>query len=62
MTTSTTTDPRLEAKRLNTVIWVVALATVRLIFYGYDLVVYGTVVSTLLRDPSRMRGSPSAWH
>jgi AAHS family benzoate transporter-like MFS transporter len=34
-----TTDPRLEARRLRTVIWVVALATVGLIFDGYDLVV-----------------------
>ncbi len=52
--TPTTTDSRLEAKRLRTVIWVVALATVGLIFDGYDLVVYGTVVSTFLRDPSHI--------
>ncbi|MEJ8820601.1 MFS transporter [Variovorax humicola] len=49
-----TTDPALDARRLRTVIWVVALATVGLIFDGYDLVVYGTVVSTFLRDPSHI--------
>ena len=32
----------------------VSLATVGLIFDGYDLVVYGTVVSTFLRDPSQI--------
>ena len=31
-----------------------ALATVGLIFDGYDLVVYGTAVSTFLRDPSQI--------
>ncbi|MGS0756056.1 MFS transporter, partial [Roseateles sp. GG27B] len=31
-----------------------ALATVGLIFDGYDLVVYGTVVTTFLRDPSQI--------
>ncbi len=44
----------LEAKRLRTVIWIVGLATVGLIFDGYDLVVYGTVVSTFLRDASQI--------
>lgn len=39
---------------MRTVVWVVALATVGLIFDGYDLVVYGTVVSTFLRDPSHI--------
>ena len=48
------TDPALEAHRLKTVVWVVSLATVGLIFDGYDLVVYGTVVSTFLRDPSHI--------
>ena len=37
-----------------TVVWVVALALVGLIFDGYDLVVYGAVVSTFLRDPSHL--------
>jgi AAHS family benzoate transporter-like MFS transporter len=44
----------LDARRLRTLIWIVALATVGLIFDGYDLVVYGTVVSTFLRDPSQI--------
>jgi AAHS family benzoate transporter-like MFS transporter len=43
-----------EARRRSTVTWVVGLATLGLIFDGYDLVVYGTVVSTFLRDPSQI--------
>ena len=43
-----------EARRLSTVIWIAALATVGLIFDGYDLVVYGAVVSTFLRDPTQI--------
>jgi AAHS family benzoate transporter-like MFS transporter len=34
--------------------WVVGLAFVGLVFDGYDLVVYGTVLSTFLRDPSQI--------
>src|SRR6266478_2716248 len=51
---SLTKDPGLEVQRLRTVVWVVSLASVGLIFDGYDLVVYGTVVSTFLRDPSHI--------
>jgi MFS family permease len=51
---TTATDSALDARRMRTVVWVVALATVGLIFDGYDLVVYGTVVSTFLRDPSHI--------
>ncbi|MEY5099357.1 MAG: hypothetical protein RJA36_2076 [Pseudomonadota bacterium] len=47
-------DSGLEARRMRTVTWVVALATIGLIFDGYDLVVYGAVVSTFLRDPSQI--------
>jgi hypothetical protein len=43
-----------EAKRFRTLVWIVSLATVGLMFDGYDLVVYGTVVSTFLRDPSQI--------
>ncbi len=43
-----------EARRLRTILWVVSLATVGLIFDGYDLVVYGAVVSQFLRDPSQL--------
>lgn len=34
--------------------WIVGLAMTGLVFDGYDLVVYGTVVSTFLRDPSQL--------
>jgi AAHS family benzoate transporter-like MFS transporter len=54
MTTSVTTTPEQEARRRNTVTWVVTLATLGLLFDGYDLVVYGTVVSTFLRDPTQI--------
>lgn len=43
-----------EVKRLRTLVWIVSLATVGLMFDGYDLVVYGTVVSTFLRDPNQI--------
>src|SRR5215210_4738064 len=49
-----TPDSELEARRRRTVLWVVSLATLGLVFDGYDLVVYGTVVSTFLRDPSQI--------
>src|SRR3954464_97330 len=49
-----TASPEQEARRRNTVVWVVSLATLGLVFDGYDLVVYGTVVSTFLRDPSQI--------
>lgn len=39
---------------MRTVWWVLTLATVGLIFDGYDLVVYGAVVSTFLRDASQI--------
>jgi len=47
-------DPRREALRRRTVLWVVGLATVGLIFDGYDLVVYGAVVSIFLRNPGEI--------
>ena len=43
-----------EALRMKTVWWILCLATVGLIFDGYDLVVYGAVVSTFLRDASHI--------
>jgi AAHS family benzoate transporter-like MFS transporter len=46
--------PEQDARRRRTVVWVVGLSTLGLIFDGYDLVVYGTVVSTFLRDPSQI--------
>ncbi|MGO2485517.1 MAG: MFS transporter, partial [Glutamicibacter ardleyensis] len=32
----------------------VTIAAIALIFDGYDLVVFGTIVSTLLADPSQL--------
>jgi AAHS family benzoate transporter-like MFS transporter len=49
-----TTNDAVDARRRSTIVWVVALATVGLVFDGYDLVVYGTVVSTFLRDSSHI--------
>jgi AAHS family benzoate transporter-like MFS transporter len=54
MTQINTASPEHEARRRRTVLWVVSLATIGLVFDGYDLVVYGTVVSTFLRDPSQI--------
>jgi AAHS family benzoate transporter-like MFS transporter len=51
---TSTTDFEQVALRLRTVRWVLVLATVGLIFDGYDLVVYGAVVSTFLRDASQI--------
>jgi AAHS family benzoate transporter-like MFS transporter len=48
------TNPHLESRRRRSVAWVVALSTAALVFDGYDLVVYGTVVPTLLGDPSQL--------
>ncbi|MBB3082054.1 MFS transporter [Geodermatophilus sabuli] len=43
-----------EARRRRSTLWVVALSTAALVFDGYDLVVYGTIVPTLLGDPSQL--------
>lgn len=43
-----------DVLRRRTVTWIVALATVGLVFDGYDLVVYGTVLPRFLRDPSQI--------
>jgi len=51
---TTTNDSEQQDRRLSTVRWVLVLATVGLIFDGYDLVVYGAVVSTFLRDASQI--------
>src|SRR6478672_2337509 len=54
MTTTVSTSPEQDARRRSTVAWIVTLATIGLIFDGYDLVVYGAVVSTFLRDPTQI--------
>jgi AAHS family benzoate transporter-like MFS transporter len=54
MTTAITRTPEQDARRRSTVAWVVGLAFVGLVFDGYDLVVYGAVLSTFLRDPTQI--------
>ena len=44
-------DPRKEARTAN---WVAAIVRMALVFDGVDLTVYGTVLSTLLDDPSQI--------
>lgn len=48
------TDAELDARRMRTVVWVITLATIGLIFDGYDLVIYGACVSTFLRDATQI--------
>jgi AAHS family benzoate transporter-like MFS transporter len=48
------TQELVESRRRRSIAWVVALSTVALVFDGYDLVVYGTIVPTLLADPSQL--------
>ena len=43
-----------ERSQSRTLAWVVTISTLALIFDGYDLVVYGTVVPTLLADPTQL--------
>jgi AAHS family benzoate transporter-like MFS transporter len=43
-----------KTNRQRTLAWVVALSTAALVFDGYDLVVYGTVLPTLLADPAQL--------
>jgi AAHS family benzoate transporter-like MFS transporter len=52
MTLTETTEQ--ETKRNRTVVWVVTLATIGLMFDGYDLVIYGTVVPIFLKDPTQI--------
>lgn len=54
MGTDTEQEPQQEARRRRTVAWVVGIATLGLIFDGYDLVVYGTVLPLFLKDPSQI--------
>ncbi|XJJ71116.1 MFS transporter [Novosphingobium sp. BL-8A] len=42
------------SRRRKAIAWIVGIAMVGLMFDGYDLVVYGTVVSTFLRDPTQI--------
>lgn len=45
-------EPAADTAQRRTLIWVVALATAGLMFDGYDIVVYGTVLPLFLEDPS----------
>lgn len=49
-----TSELAVSSRQKKTVRWVVAIAATALIFDGYDLVVYGTVLSTLLEDPTQI--------
>jgi AAHS family benzoate transporter-like MFS transporter len=51
---SSSAQAALGQRQRSTLAWVVALGTAALTFDGYDLVVYGTVVSGLMRDPSQI--------
>lgn len=50
MNSSTWTSP----EHRHSVLWIVTLAAVAIVFDGYDLVVYGTVLPTLLDDPGQL--------
>ncbi|WP_082748516.1 MFS transporter [Nocardioides jensenii] len=50
----TSTSATAEVRRSRTLGWVVGLSFAALLFDGYDLVVYGTVVPTLLADDSQI--------
>ncbi|WP_374455437.1 MFS transporter [Nocardioides sp.] len=52
--TSTVATPEQDARRRRSIAWVVVLSAAALVFDGYDLVVYGTVVPVLLADPSHL--------
>jgi len=52
MTFSKTTDQ--DTRRKRTVVWGVALVTTGMVFDGFDLVAYGAVVPTFLKDPSQI--------
>ncbi|MFI6150718.1 MFS transporter [Streptomyces sp. NPDC051109] len=45
---------RTRRQHRTTLRWIVAITTITLVFDGYDLVVYGTVVPQFLRDPSQI--------
>ncbi|AMY18392.1 MULTISPECIES: MFS transporter [Nocardiaceae] len=51
-------EPRADGwasdRHRRSVLWIVALATAAIVFDGYDLVVYGAVLPTLLADPSAL--------
>ncbi|WP_037204485.1 MFS transporter [Rhodococcus opacus] len=54
MNPSTTPDTWASPRHRSAVTWVVAIATIAIIFDGYDLVVYGTILPTLMNDPGQL--------
>ncbi|MFF4102915.1 MFS transporter [Streptomyces sp. NPDC001903] len=51
---NTSQHARISRQHRTTLRWIVAICTITLVFDGYDLVVYGTVVPDFLRDPSQI--------
>lgn len=51
MTTRIGADPKKEER---TARWVALIACLALVFDGFDLTIYGTVLTTLLKDPSQI--------
>ena len=43
-----------SVKQMAATYWILALSCAALVFDGYDIVVYGTIVSGLLKDPSQL--------
>ena len=54
MSTTQTLATENRSLEMKTAIWVAAITSTALIFDGYDLVVYGTVMPTLMNDPSQI--------
>ncbi len=52
-------SPEMTRKRRSTVVWVVALASIGLVFDGYDLVVYGAVLPTFMQPNGLAEGVPA---
>ena len=43
-----------SARHRSSVLWVVTIAAIAILFDGYDLVVYGTILPVLMDDPSHI--------
>ncbi|HEY5853233.1 MAG TPA: MFS transporter [Aldersonia sp.] len=43
-----------SARHRRSVLWVVTIATLAILFDGYDLVVYGTILPVLMNDPGQL--------
>lgn len=51
---TTPASPWVDAKHRASVHWVIALATVAIIFDGYDIVIYGAILPTLMADSTQL--------